>query len=183
AFKRSDEGEDPPEWRIENPEQRAVVVSAAYHLLNQIKKIPGTDENGHIDKEALVSWIEQARQLLHKHARGNIGDQYIGQLLARAPEGENGMWPCEAVCEAIEKTASSGIGQGFSRSVYNSRGLHWLGKGGEQEYELAAKYRTWAERLSFDYPYVARVLEDIAGAYECDAAWQDTEADVKKRLL
>ena len=26
-------------------------------------------------------------------------------------------------------------------------------------------------------------LEDIAGAYECDAAWQDTEADVKKRLL
>ncbi|WP_419641727.1 hypothetical protein, partial [Thiolapillus sp.] len=182
AFKRSDEGEDPPEWRIENPEQRAVVVSAAYHLLNQIKKIPGTDENGHIDKEALVSWIEQARQLLHKHARGTIGDQYIGQLLAKAPEGESGMWPCEAVCEAIEKTASSGIGQGFSKSVYNSRGLHWLGKGGEQERELALKYDNLADRLYHDYPYVAVVVKEIAKSYTYEAKCRDTEAGTEKRL-
>ncbi len=54
AFKRSDEGEDPPEWRIENPEQRAVVVSAAYHLLNstlsysKLHKWQGEDIMQHI---------------------------------------------------------------------------------------------------------------------------------------
>ncbi len=182
VYKRSDEGEDPPEWRIENPQQRAAVASAAYSLLDQIKKIPGTDENGHIDTAALVAWVAQARQLLHKHARGIIGDQCLGQLLARAPEDENGMWPCEAVCEAMEEMASSEIGRGFSIGVHNSRGVHVRGKGGEQERELAAKYRTWAERLYFDYPYVAGVLEDIAESYEREAAWQDTEADVEKRL-
>lgn len=182
VYRRSDEGEDPPEWRIENPEQRAAVASAAYSFLDQIKKIPGTDENGHIDTAALVAWVAQARQLLQKHARGIIGDQCLGQLLARAPEGENGMWPCEAVCEAMEEMASSEIGRGFSIGVHNSRGVHVRGKGGEQERELAAKYRTWAERLYFDYPYVAGVIEDIAESYEREAAWQDTEADVEKRL-
>ncbi len=54
AYKRSDEREDPPEWRIENPEKRVAVASAAHRLLDQIKKIPGTDENGRIDAAALA---------------------------------------------------------------------------------------------------------------------------------
>ncbi|HIE55526.1 MAG TPA: hypothetical protein EYP90_10150 [Chromatiaceae bacterium] len=82
----------------------------------------------------------------------------------------------------MEEMASSEIGRGFSIGVHNSRGVHVRGKGGEQERELAAKYRTWAERLYFDYPYVAGVIEDIAESYEREAAWQDTEADVEKRL-
>lgn len=180
--KRSDEGEDPPEWRIENHQQRAAVALAAHSLLGQIKKIPGTDENGHIDTAALVAWVAQVRQLLHKHARGIIGDQYLGQLLAKAPEGENSTWPCEAVCEAMERMASPKVGQGFRIGVHNSRGAHWRSEGGEQERELAAKYRAWAERLHFEYPYVGELLEDIAVSYEREAEWHDSESKITKRL-
>jgi addiction module HigA family antidote len=182
VYKRSDEGEDPPEWRIENPEQRAVVASAAYRLLDQIKKIPGTDENGRIDAAALVAWLADVRRLCREYARADIGDQCLGQLLARAPKGENGIWPCEAVCEAMEGIASPEIGKGFYIGARNSRGVHLRGEGGEQERELAAKYRAWAERLHFNYPYVGGVLGDIAASYEREAGWEDSEATITKRL-
>lgn len=182
AYKRSDEGEDPPEWRIENPEQRAAVASTAYHLLDQIRKIPGTDENGRIDAAALAAWLVEVRRLCREYARADVGDHCLGQLLAKAPEGENGIWPSEAVCEAMEGIASPEIGRGFYIGVRNSRGVHWRGEGGEQERELAARYRAWAERLHFDYPYVGGVIEGIAASYEREAGWEDSEAKITKRL-
>jgi hypothetical protein len=182
AYKRSDEREDPPEWRIDNPEQKAAVALAAHRLLDQIKTIPGTDENGRIDAAALTAWLTEVRRLCDEYARGKIGDHCLGQLLAKAPEGENGIWPCEAVCEAMEGIASAEISRGFYIGVHNSRGAHWRGQGGSQERELAAKYRSWADRLHFDYPYVGGVLEDIAASYDRDAGWQDSEEKVTKRL-
>lgn len=182
VYRRSDEGEDPPEWRIENPEQRGAVASAAYRLLDQIKKIPGTDENGKIDATTLIAWLSEVQRLCREFARADIGDHCLGQLLARAPEGENGIWPCEAVCEAMEGIASPEIGRGFYIGVHNSRGAIWRDKGGKQERELAAKYRAWAERLHFDYPYVGRVLEEIAESYEHEAGWHDSREIITKRL-
>lgn len=182
AYKRRDDGEDPPEWRIENSEQRAAVASAAYRLLEQIKRIPGTDENGRIEATVLSAWLDEVRRLSREYGRIDIGDQCLGQLLAKAPEGENGIWPCEPVCEAMEGIASPEIGRGFYIGVHNSRGVHSRGEGGEQERELAAKYRRWAERLHFDYPYVGAVLEDIAASYDREAGWHDSEASITKRL-
>ncbi len=182
TYRRKDEGEDPPEWRIEEPEQRAAVATAAYRLLRRIKKIPGADKNGKINASALATWLNEARSLCREYGRTDIGDHCLGQLLANAPEGENGIWPCEAVCEVMEGIASPEIGRGFSLGVHNSRGAHWRGEGGEQERELAAKYRAWAESLHFDYPYVGGVLESIATSYEREAGLQDSEAKVTKRL-
>ncbi|MNW59896.1 hypothetical protein D3C74_378490 [compost metagenome] len=96
--------------------------------------------------------------------------------------GENGLWPCEAVCEAMEGIASPEIEKGFHIGVYNSRGAHWRDEGGKQERELAAKYLTIAERLYFDYPYVGRILRGIAQTYEHEARWQDSKAKISQRL-
>ncbi|MDF2650272.1 MAG: helix-turn-helix protein [Paenibacillus sp.] len=182
AYKRGDEGVDPPVWIIENPEQRAAVASAAHRLLEQITRIPGTDENGKIDAAALTAWLTEVRRLCREFGRAEICDHCLGQLLAKTPVGENGLWPCEAVCEVMEGVASTEIGKGFYIGVHNSRGVHWRGEGGEQERELAAKYHTLAERLYFDYPYVGGILEDIAESYEHEARWQDSEARISKRL-
>lgn len=182
AFKRSDEGEDPPELRIENPKQRTAVALAASHLLSQVKKIPGTDEKGKIDATALLAWLEDVRRLCRECARTEIGDYWLGELLAKAPEGENGIWPCEEVCEVMEEIASTEIGRGFRIGVINSRGVYWRGEGGEQERELAEKYRARAEHLHFDYPYVGALLDEIAKSYERDATWEDSEANIRKRI-
>jgi len=182
VYKRSDDRKDPPEWIIENREQRAGVATAAHSLLNQIKKIPGTNEEGKIESDTLSKWLSEARRLCHEHARADIGDHCIGQLLAKAPADKNGMWPCEEVCEAMESIASAKITRGFQIGVYNSRGIHTRLQGGTQERELATKYRSWAEHLHYEYPYVGTVLEGIAVSYDREAGWHDTEEKVTKRL-
>jgi addiction module HigA family antidote len=182
AYKRSDGGEDPSELHFANSEQQTAAAIAAHHLLDKLRKIPGTVENGTIDAVTLAAWLAEVRRLCREYARADIGDECLGHLLAQAPEGENGIWPCEAVCEAMEEIASTDIGTGFKLGVCNSRGVITRGDGGEQERDLAAKYRAWAERVQFDYPYVGGILEGIAASYEREARWYDSEAKIRNRL-
>jgi addiction module HigA family antidote len=182
AFKRSDAGEDPPEWRIEDPAQKAAIARAAHDLLDQIKKTPGTDQNGQIDAAELRSWTRSVRSLCRKHARADIGDQWLGQLLAKSPATENGEWPCEAVCQVMEEEAAPQIARGFEIRVRNSRGVVCRGEGGDQERELANKYRTSAETLRFDFPYVASLFDSIASYYTQDAFYWDSKSAIDKRL-
>jgi len=181
-WKRSDDRQDPAEWRIEDPERRRAVGSAMHRVLEQMKRIPGTSADGKIVAGALTDWLLQVRELAGRFGRAEITDQCLGQLLAKAPAENNDIWPCAPVCEAMEHIASPEIARGFLIGVHNSRGAHWRGEGGAQERDLAAKYRGWSQKLAFEYPYVARVLEEIAASYDHEAGWHDSEAKVTKRL-
>ena len=176
--------QDPPEWRIENPERRANLSRANWVLLNRIGRTPGTGPGGEIDTDALLGWIIEVRRLCAEHDRAVIGDQMIGRLLSKAPAENDGGWPCIPVCEAMEKIASHEIGREFAVGVYNSRGVppRGMDEGGDQERELAAKYRGWAKLRAFDYPYVSRVLESIATSYDRYAEREDNESLIEKRL-
>jgi hypothetical protein len=124
AFKRRDDGQDPPEWRIDNQEQKVALAHAAYSLLNKIKRIPGTDSLGAIQAEQLCAWLAETRALCEANGRSEIGDQKIGQVLAACPVGSDGVWPCEAVREALEEIRSDDIAVGMAVGVSNSRGAH-----------------------------------------------------------
>jgi addiction module HigA family antidote len=182
TYKRRDDRQDPPEWRIDDPERRAGIASAAYRLLDQIKRIPGTGPDGKVNTEALLAWVTEVRRLCAENGRAEIGDHQIGQLLSRAPAEEDGVWPCIPICEVMERIASPRIATGFDVGVYNARGVHSRGEGGAQERELVAKYRAWAKQRAFDYPYVGGVLESIAASYDREAEWHDSDAKVRKRL-
>ena len=184
AFKRNDDGQDPPEWQIEDLERRAELASAARRLLKRVRRIPGTESDGKINAEALLDWMTEVRRLCPEHGRVEVGDRKIGELLSKAPAEEDGGWPCRPVCEAMERIASQQIGDGFNTGVFNRRGVHSRGidEGGEQERKLAAKYRNWAKQRAFDYPYVSSVLERIATNYDREAQREDTEVKISKRL-
>lgn len=141
TYKRNDDGEDPPEWVIRDPEKRRAAWSAAHTVLERMKYTPGTDSTGKIDPDSLKSWINEVRALCSRHGRSAIGDHQIGQLMSAVPVGNDGVWPCEAVREALEEIGSREIARGMAIGVYNSRGAHLRGEGGNQERELAAKYR------------------------------------------
>jgi len=182
AFKRSDAGEDPPEWRIEDPEQKVAIARAAHALLDQMKKIPGTNQTGEIDASELRSWTKSVRSLCRKHARADIGDQCLGQLFARAHGNDNSEWPCEAVCQVMEEEAAPEIARGFEIGVHNSRGIVCRGEGGDQERELVIKYQALAETLRFIFPYVASLFDSIASSYSQEACWWDSQSAIEKRL-
>ena len=182
TYRRSDEKEDPLEWTIRGPDQRASVALATRRVLDEMNRIPGTDKTGEINAGMLSKWIDQVRHLCLQHGRMEIGDFCLGQLLSKSSKDEDGRWPCETVCEVMEDLASPDISRGFQSGVFNSRGAHWRAEGGQQERALAAKYRAWGEQLRFVYPYVGGVLEDIAVSYERQASWHDSEARITKRL-
>ena len=181
-FKRDDDGEDPPGLQIEDPDQRTAAATAVYRLLRRIRRIPGTEVDGSVSATKLKRWVMELRRLCAQYGRVELGDQYIGQLLSRAPADADGLWPCRSICEVMEIVSAEHIARGFHIGVNNARGVHWRGEGGDQERELAAKYRSWAQQLDFEFPYVSSVLERIASGYDHDAKREDSRADVSQRL-
>ena len=183
-MKRRDGGSDPPDWRIADPDRAMSSANAAYRLLTKISRTPGTNDRGTVDKSALTQWVSEARRLCEEYGRAAVGDQKIGELLSRARADEDGVWPCRPVCEVLDANPSEDIANGFEIGVYNARGAHMrpVDGGGQQERELAAKYRARGERLAFDFPHAAKILERIALGYEREAERHDFDAQIRKRL-
>ena len=182
AFKRKDRGDDSAEWGFSNSDHRALVGSAAYSLLVDATRVPGTQADGSINLKELKKWLEQARGLAREHDRAVIGDQMIGQLLSRCPEGGDGVWPCEPVRDSIEGIASTEIGIGMEVGIRNSRGAMYRDEDGEQERQLAERYRRWSSKIAFEYPYTSNLLEQIARSYDSEGEWWDKRASVRRRL-
>jgi len=182
-YKRKDGGQDPPELRLSNEDRATDLASAAYTLLHRIKRTPGIDPaSGVVDAEKLKAWIARALDFAREVSREGVAQSEIGQLLGRGQAGKDGIWPCEAVREALEDVGTPEIARGMVIGVHNSRGVMWRGEGGEQERALAAKYRNWASQLGMQYPFTARLLEDIASSYDRDAERWDSDSEIRHRL-
>lgn len=182
-YKRSDGKEDPPELRFDDLDQHERTVMNVHDLLRRVRCLP-CDEGGEIDTGKLKSWLGRVRTLCARYGRADAGDVEVGQLLAlsRPPSGGDEIWPCPPICEALQWMASEQAGLGFEIGTLNSRSAHWRGEGGGQEHELAERYRGWARRLVYEYPYVGALLERIAVSYDTKAGWEDTRSEIRQRL-
>ena len=72
----------------------------------RLRGIPGQDDNGAIDPDALGAWVNEARRLCQERDRGDIGEEQIGQILANAPVGVDGAWPCEPVRDLLDRRSA-----------------------------------------------------------------------------
>lgn len=185
AFKRSDDREDPDSLRAPTDDVRRNRAILCYRLLRMMARIPGYDEKEQLNAQALVNWINAVRKGCSDLARADVGDIHIGELLAKAPVGVDGVWPIEPVRDAIEAVYSDPLARGIHTGLFNSRGVfsRAMDEGGRQERDLAARYADWARALDFTHPRVAKILNTLADTYECDAQWQDAEDEVDRRLM
>jgi hypothetical protein len=147
-----------------------------------LSRIPGHNTQGELELERLLSWINQVRASCAELARVEACDLQIGKLFSKAPIGNDGVWPCEPLREVIEQIATEELEEGITSGLFNSRGVHWRGEGGEQERQLAAKYAAWAQALQFTYPRVAKILREMEQWYQHGAKQEDADAEVRKRL-
>lgn len=185
VYRRSDHGQDPPAWRVDDPARRDALGAAAAALLERVERMPGTNSNGQVGSEVVKRWVIEARDLCKKHSRVRIGDQIIGGWLSRAaPYEDDGPWPGRPVCEILEMIASEDMAAGFRVGAFNRRGVTKRGayEGGGQERDLAATYRSRAQEWGFEYPFVGKILYAISKHYEKDATRQDARVSVRKRL-
>ena len=181
-FKRNDDGCDPPEWQVEDEQHRRQLAQRAYGVLERIGRLPGTDQDGRIHEASLLDWISEVRRLCTIHGRIEAGDHRIGSLLSKAPTEEDGSWPCLPVCKALTHFPSSQISDNFRIGVFNSRGAYFRDSSGEQERELAARYRNWANMREYDFPRVGGILHSIAEDYDRQAEREKNRSKVEERL-
>lgn len=182
SYKRKDGGNDPEKFKValENSQHSA---ERGYHLLNTIKRIPGQDEPEERQVDRLAAWINTVRDTCAELGRGDVADKCLGQLLSTAPAGEDGVWPNEPVRQVMEDIQSERISEGAHNGLYNARGVHWRGEGGNQERKLAEKYRRWAVALQYSHPFVSStLLMNMAKTYEHEANREDLEAGIRRRL-
>lgn len=182
AYKRDDLGEDPADLRVQDGGE--YLAQRGWRLLEALERIPGQAKATKEEQRgALAEWVRKVRQSCASLGREEIADVCLGKLLAKAPKGEDGVWPNEAVRDVMEELKSEKISIGAYTGLYNARGPHWRREGGDQERKLANKYRVWAEALQFTHPFVSTsVLGAMVNTYEREAEQHDTEAGIGRRL-
>ena len=182
VYKRDDGGEDRQELRAKDEEHEKNRALAAYKLLDRLDSIPGHNEEGEQDSEEIVKWVQQVRAGCKEYSRGKICDDVLGRLFSTAPEGDDGIWPCKPVRDALEQVLNEAMSDGLKTSLYNKRGVHWRRAGGDQERELAEKFRQWVNALQFTHPDIAKVLSRLVKTYEQQAESEDQESLIRRRL-
>jgi addiction module HigA family antidote len=182
AYKRGDDGQDPPELQLTDPEHIQNRAGRGYRFLESLRRIPGRNKADEIDGEKLFAWIRTVRQASTELARQRPADHALGVLLSHAPAGQDGVWPCEPVRMAMEKLNSRDISAGVTQGLFNARGAHWRGKGGDQERDLAEGYRRSMNALQFTHPFVASsILKHMVDTYGRHAEIHDSEDEIQRR--
>lgn len=183
TYRRTDGSDDPPEFKVEAGKAKQM-AERGYKLISELKRFPGSDAPN--DDEAakrLAKWVAEIRKSCAELSRAGIADVVIGELLASAPAGKDGAWPCETVGAVMEDVQSESMMRGAHTGAYNSRGAHMRGLGRDQERQLADMYRKWAQQIRATLPYVAsELLMSLAGTYEREGSREDTEAKISHRL-
>jgi addiction module HigA family antidote len=175
-------------FKAEDEEQRELSEEEqtrarfAYELLDSWQSVPGLKEDGSVDPDALRTWVDKAREATHAAGRGTVADVRIGQVLASSPKGSDDAWPDVAVRDLIDDLGEEDIESGFEIGVYNSRGVfsRSLTEGGEQERQLAERYKGYADVLNDQWPRTAAMLRRIADVYVSEARREDVEAELRE---
>ena len=157
----------------------AALASQAWQLLREWKHVPGADDAGHIDGQALFEWVRGARAGCMATGRQEVGDQKIGDILAASKAAEDGVWPLAPVRDVIEDAKSVELETGVLLGVINRRGVtvRMPDEGGGLERALAARFRKDAKATALDWPRTAALLERIAQHFEDDARREDEAAE------
>ena len=182
TYPRKDGALDPAELQIA-PEHIQAMAHRGLNLLEGIERIPGHSDLGELQKDNLAKWIDAVRKSCAKLGRADIADVCIGKLLSHSPVGKDGVWPCDKVRDVLEEIQSEPIMRGLRTGVYNSRGVVCRGEGGNQERELAEKYRKWGLALQISHPFVAaNLLMELANTYDHEASREDINASINRRM-
>lgn len=182
AYKRSDEGEDPQELQAADEEHKENRAVASHKLLEKLARIPGHNKDGEQNTDEIINWVKQVRAGCKELALEKICDHVLGKLFSTAPVGDDGIWPDKPIRYALEELINEEMSAGLKTAMYNKRGVHWRGEGGDQERQLAEKFQQWVNALKYTHPKIAKVLSRLVKTYEREAQWQDEEATARKRL-
>ncbi len=164
-----------------NDEQIRNRAKMAYKLLDKLSLSHLYNNEHMIDKILLRDWIMKTKTKFKEIDRVNIGDDQIGKFLSSSPVDSDGIWPHKKVREVLEEFLNEKLKAGFLCGKRNQRGVttRAYDEGGEQEYELAEKYKKDAENLKFSNPKTSSILKTITEIYKNDGKREDIQNEIE----
>lgn len=154
------------------------MASNAWHVLNDWRPFAKLSAAEMPSAESLRQYSEAVIQIGQERGYRGIALDHLGKALASSPPGVDGNWPHESVRVVIEHMAAEEeLKDGFVVGRINMRGVtsRSIGDGGEQERDLAEKYRKWQGALAMEAPATSGLLGRLAQHYDRDATSIDID--------
>ena len=171
GYKTDDGEDDTPKNLDENSKRIRAELSGRILLRLDLgaKSFPWVRENGKIDEDMLLKWIEEVRKLAKEESRSRIVNHSIGQGLGYIVPQE-GVKPEMSICNILEKIQNETIFESFTIGRYNSRGVLWGDEGEDKRKyktaDLVGEYEKASRELEEDgYPFVAKLMKHMAADY------------------
>lgn len=161
-----------------DPQVRKKLGENAYHVLSNFNLIPGLQPDGTIIAKELNTWVDEVRKLAIENHRPMVTDRKIGELLARFPNQDKGIFFPEVICDTLERLNSKDVYFGFRMQVFNRQSFtsRPAGSGGFIERNRAEHFNSLAEEIKITHPNVAAVYRNLADGYEFDGKRMDDDA-------
>lgn len=163
-------------------ETEQATARIAWHVLHECKHQPGTQPDGIVDLGKFVKFIDETRDLCREADRLEGCDSTLGQILAHAPGGTDGIWPCEPMREVLNRPELEKVRHGLQIGLWNKCGVtsRSLEEGGSQERVLADEYRRHARALQHSYVNLAAALEETAHSDENYGLREGLQAQLRR---
>lgn len=174
---KSDDGNEQNDTSGLSPEEHKFKVERFHTILYHWNKLPGIISAGEIDKDFLISWINEVRDLAKKVNYTRMAEAFIGKILAQAPLRED-RCPNDIICEIIELIDTDVIKRNYSAALTNlnsftSRGVF---EGGVIERGIVTDLRRNASKMALRWPVMSSIYESIAREYDARAKYEDNQA-------
>jgi hypothetical protein len=162
---------------LQATESEREAADSAWRVFQACKRQPGSDGSGNFTEESVNAYVTKVRELAATHHRLEACDHKLGEIMGRADRGQNGVFPSQPIRDAIEDIGTEEMLKGFAAGCFDRQRAFSRGafEGGDQERDLAGRYRAKAEALQITHPKIADVLFRLASTYDREGRTEDTD--------
>lgn len=148
-------------------EQSETLANNAWRLLHEWRTPPGTTDDGGFDGERFTNWFQRVREISTESGHLEVALMRAGEVLIHSPEDSGGLWINRTVAEMLNAPDAEIIREGYEIAWFNSRGAYWSDPTGNQERELADKFRRKADDVeNAGFRHLAVSLRRLADRYD-----------------
>ena len=153
-------------------------------VLRKTRRIPGDEGSGKISEDALGEWVSSVQIQCQVIGLLDAGDHWIGRLLARGPEGDDGIWPSKSVRNVLEDHYSDAMGCGFctGRNISEKK-ARFIATGEEEESKIKQQYSDWANATQESHPKVSNLLRELARSHQESAQFYGDRQSLEHHSL
>ena len=154
------------------------LATNAYRLLEVWKTVPGTNDDGIIDKEKINEWLAKMKELATEMDRFEVALHHFGEVLVFGPKDVDGFWIDRSIADILNAKDANEIRKGYSIKVFNSVGAVNLDEEGTAWIELGNKWKERAEETQIEYHRFASELRDISNNFFSQADYHKKHFDL-----